>query len=660
MTPSGTKHPEMFCPISLRTLAPELYAQKLKNMQESIRSKILAKDAWCVVDYEPYTQGWVTQTCFCKNCIAEFAKFAGLATGNMSAKEILTNHEKQWVEFRCKQRADIVREMTVALKRFNPKAKFLFCSMPMPGYGEENAYLREFGIDLRLYEEFVDIHTPMSYEPNVLFYKRLLHGVELLQKPLMPILSSGWGGSRIEDPGMLRLHALTVGLMNCPGIIYFAGLDAMDGGLMAAHKEALNLIVSFAEYRENGKLNMERVVVKPGFNAADNTFYVARSLEDKTLLLALNDSKNSVAYVKIILPKCDDGDYTVREIGSGRIWSPDGKRRIFSGEELRAGIVSKLSPFGFALLEILPGQPPKETQIACDASEAARGEAREQSDFQNRMALKKQHGMSAGITGENGKPVYFITTPTQRLAVDLGKGATARWECKNDNIWSEAASTIGNDLFVLPRSFGANQCTAELTGITIHADQAEASFRYKITEKPFDGLAVEKTYTVWRDRPEIKISLAVIPEGGYRPFTFRASQIVTAGLEVSKKSGQPLSAFSEYEIPGINGNIVEVGNNRSVTYPRDGIMFPSGTPHMKLIDKAAEVKSGFSGDWLAFRNTKTGERITVDFASVEELFFWRQGDTVTMEWIYQSAYPDNDPHKMATWQTDYTLKYEKH
>jgi hypothetical protein len=45
--------------------------------------------------------------------------------------------------------------------------------------------------------------------------------------------------------------------------------------------------------------------------------------------------------------------------------------------------------------------------------------------------------------------------------------------------------------------------------------------------------------------------------------------------------------------------------------------------------------------------------------NVDQLFIWRERQSATLELIWPDAYPDNDPHKVATWKTKYSLKMIK-
>jgi len=209
-------------------------------------------------------------------------------------------------------------------------------------------------------------------------------------------------------------------------------------------------------------------------------------------------------------------------------------------------------------------------------------------------------------------------------------------------------------------AFGDQGRPAVLEGWELEPERVRVTFSYVLTHECYKGLKVRKTYVVAKRVPRVTLQLAVIPASGYRPFTYRANQVIAVGLAEAEAGGQPYAACAEYLVPGAKGVVCEGPSKRQSLYIREGATFgAAGPPLLSLVKRGGGGPSSFAGVWCALRNRVTGEKVKAVFDDrADELFFWRSGSIATLEWVYQPAYPDNDPHKVATWTAEYTLEYE--
>ncbi len=71
-----------------------------------------------------------------------------------------------------------------------------------------------------------------------------------------------------------------------------------------------------------------------------------------------------------------------------------------------------------------------------------------------------------------------------------------------------------------------------------------------------------------------------------------------------------------------------------------------------------KISGSFDGTWCLAWNTKNNTAVKTTFDDrVDELFLWRDGNCATVEWVYAKPYQDNDPHKAAPWEINYSFKY---
>jgi len=654
ITAGNTVWERYFCSSAMADMGEKIYERKLKKLLESDPS-IADKNVWCVVDYEPYApiEGWVTKTCFCPLCIKNFSKFSGISDENLDAKTILTKYQNEWVKFRCWQRAQEVAAMAKAFHSINPEGKFLLASMPMPEKGADQQYFKEYGIDLRLYDDFVDIHYPMCYEDSIQFFQRVERCIKELKKPVIPIIGNY---NKLLTPSRVGLQTLVCGMLGCKRICYWTGLNMMDGSMMTVIKQAMKKLAKAEQYIVRGQIEEKEVIVTPGFAAKDHLYSVSRKSGRKKAILLVNNNPDQACYACIFLPYQKEGNYSVVNIDDGQLWSIDGKKKTFSEKELKNGFTVKIEPLSDVFIEITP-EIKSDARIKYNTDAIKKEEKAKQDFYSSRMQWHKAHGMAAGLKNVDGKHWYAIETPCQRLLIDINDSAIARWELKEKNDWVSLGSSIARDVFVFPVTMWLNNKKVDLSNIDFKNNMTLAEFSYSINDEPFSGLTIKKTYKVNRDNPEISVSIAIIPGGNFRPFVYRAHHIINAGIKQAETTGTPYAQNIEYLIPYREQMIKDGGAGViSSIYIRPDAKFPDNEPYLK---KEAKQIKNFDGDWCILRNKITGEKIRAVFGSkVDEIFLWKYGSLATIEWIYQNPNARQDVHLSKTWEIEYRLEYQ--
>lgn len=632
----------LICPSVLIAKGAPFFIECLKN--RGMEEKVKAENALCSIDYEPYVDGWTTAMCFCPECIKKFAAYAGLNQA-LTPQKILTQYEKQWVKFRCVQNSLVVKAMADAIHQVNPKAKFTLCSMPQAARGEEEDYLKRYGIDLTLYESFVDIHMPMIYNTDMLFYQRLQSCLDNLKNPVMPTLSSGWGAAAPYNPQRYKLHLLASAMLGSSGAMIYSGVFQMDDAYFKSQREIMQRIAKIEDnYLVNGRIDRNTAVVIPQFMAKDNLFSVIRASNGKYLVFLCNNNEKDKIFAKVKL-NVTEGEFQVKDLNSSALIKTDKNRNYVTAAELKDGISVAMSPLDYMLLEITPGLSTTDAQgPEIMASDVAVMNEKKTAQFNSKLKLHQENGFKAGTIEKDGKLFYLIENSLNKLTVSLENSAVAEWQVMQNNSFSTVVKEAGIDMFVFPDMYWVKDVKAEFKDFKIKGDTAETTFFYSISKAPFDGLLVEKTYYVHKSSPELKIKVVIIPAKGYRQFAYRANTIL--GL-----SGNAENIC--YQIP--DGKEIKVEKYAGRASSALDLLKSNRTPFLKIY---AKKNGSFDGTWCVALNTSNNNAVKATFDDrVDELFFWRDGTCATMEWVYSKPYQDNDPHKAAPWEANYSLKY---
>jgi len=570
-------------------------------------------------DFEPYITGPVTLTCFCPNCRKAFAESYSLETVP-TAEQILQSHEADWVRFRCQQRASAVNIMIQAIKQIAPEAKFLFCSMPLPPQPEKAAaYYREFGIDLKLYDGFVDIHTPMNYTATLDFFRSLEQEAKFLQVPRQTIVSNGWGN--IVDINVQQRANQLFAAFFCdnfhPSI--GQGLFVAQGDLIAAIKDMMTDVANTEERWLEGKLQIsEKTTVLPGFQAENQLYTLERRANDgrKWLLIINNHQKNTI-YAKI--PHASPAQHVVDLLQQKRLLPDD---KVFT---------LSLPPVSCRLLEFNPAAvfsqwAPEDSRQILAAEKAGLEEQQQLSKTIRRNGFVYQRDANS----------CTISSATQKLVFDLNQNAEASWEVNGKMV---LAST-GRLGFIDRGAFPLQKLHASPSSYEFQKANMQISFSSSIEQAPYDGLLVQQTYTIFRDSPELVYEVALIPEGGFRPFRLRNTHILAIGRE--QTSREPYASRIEYQIGPVRENTF-----RTVNFVRQDGDLPDNEA---FFSRYAKEQFPLQGDVFIAKDTLSTAQLQIQSEGVEQIFAWRDKHSATLETIYADAYPRNDPHLIKTWK----------
>ena len=628
----------LLCPSALIAAGKDYFAGKLKA--SAIFPELLKGKPACI-DYEPYCFGWVTNGCFCKACREAFRKDMKLEKCP-GMRTILTKYEKEWIEFRCRQRAELIKAMADALHETAPESKFYFCSMPSAASGEEEEYAKLYGITPRLYEDFVDVFLPMNYVPSILFYQRLQQDALTLRKPVQPVLDNGWGGTFSGYyPARLAMQIVSTAFCNLPEAYVGTGLLRMDSEYHLAVREAMRTILLLERADLTGKLIADAPLRVALSEIGKNYFHLfTRQLAGGGYLLMLvNNNPDSPLFIRLAAEKGFPGKQVyLSDPLSGRALSPDGKSTVWTREALKRGFDLELAPLQYRFILIsdrIAGDPEIEDMRSYTAGRKTR-----ENELRKVAEPKQGYGMSFEVKDSQVR----LTAPAETLTVDLQSGGAALW-----NVRGKAVATLGADAMVEPVPFQFGDLSFRIIDSSLDEKSVSVTVSCTLRHAAYAGLEVRKSYILRRDQNTVEVKVAVSPTKGYRPFRYKFFNL----LHFAQPSRTaPYGGLFGLRVP--DGETV-----KQDVQPRHMAFCRPGRVLSETYRSYVPRPGSFRGDWCeSFEIAQPENFLRARFKDVDEVIVWRGGKEATLEMVCMDAYPDRDPHKARTWHGSYTLEYQ--
>jgi hypothetical protein len=150
---------------------PEYRLNRMNAFQE-ILSRFDVSGIW--LDYHHAHASWerpdplLPDTCFCGRCISLFLQQSkidlpeGVSTAE-TAGRLLSNHRKEWIQWRCDVFTDWIREFRGIIDSDKPGALLGTFHNPWSDDDLNGARINKLAIDLKAQAEFIDVFSPMPY-----------------------------------------------------------------------------------------------------------------------------------------------------------------------------------------------------------------------------------------------------------------------------------------------------------------------------------------------------------------------------------------------------------------------------------------------------------------------------------------------------------------
>ena len=513
LAPDGSET-HFYCDSNYISFSSEYFAELLtKNgIADTIR-----KSPVMFWDYEPYVGGSVTLSCYCKNCISSFCKRYSLPA-NISAREILTKHLDKWIYFRCHQRSLSVGKIVKAMRLINPNVKVLFCSAPLPPkteIQEELEYLKFYGVDIRLVDEFVDIQASMNYTPTLDYYKSLEREAKELRSCRMMILSNSWEDISSMRPGRVASHLFAAMFMGCNPPFMGQGLFLAPGTLLAKLKETINDVAVTEKFWHGSEFDFEKVPWKSLYMADGNFYMLGRKNPTGKVLFLVNNHEFETIYLKLSL---DNTKFS-------NVYD------LLNGTELlpyNNGVAIEIPPFSYRVVKFSTNKEALSQNGKVPTEKIEKLASELQREQQAAYKGMSRYDIHCRLNGTS----YEVVTPSQKILFNLNRGAEAAWYVGGKKVMN----TLGCDFFVNKdkSSTMISGVPVKLNSCRIFSDRAECIFSYRVANEGYRELTILKKFTVQRDSGIITVDIEIIPERGFRNFSYRMNNEFALGKSKKK------------------------------------------------------------------------------------------------------------------------------
>ena len=321
-------------------------------------------------DFEP-----TVNYCYCSNCLARFAAFAGL-DAPPDAEAVQTRHVRPWFDFRVRQHADIQARTYAVLKRHFPDQQVWICTDPL--HAPPASILSSWcGVDERLGDAHCDVHTPMPYYAGLRYFDDIAFNREQLKKPIFPLndpAEKQLSFFRQYTPRTLKQNILATAALGCMGYSVYPD-DALDGRYLAAIREAFGLAGAaepyYAAERDDGAVvirprnvaekeivgedGVSQITLSPPFHRTIRSTVHRRGGGYLVSLFNYDKLADAVLSVQApSLPADSDPDVCVTDLETGWLYTrADGAP--LGAAEVRAGFLTPVPRDEAVLLKIAPG-----------------------------------------------------------------------------------------------------------------------------------------------------------------------------------------------------------------------------------------------------------------------------------------------------------------
>ena len=241
-------------------------------------------------------QGTTTLCYHCPRCMKAFTKYASLDPENLTPELIREKHNELFKEWHLEQNGEIAKGWIDIIRKKDPNLKAILCSGHVP-YGDESAdrYIEHSGTDPRLWDDEVDEHWPMMYFNGYPLCKDVEITVEVLKKPVVPLLGSGfYVGVKKFTPEQTELNVLACLLEGAGGYGFYIGFASWDAMYWDKLARLSHLAAQTEDIILDGAKLTEKVDVA-GIPSESKCVLKVYRHRDKILVGAINYSENSVS-----------------------------------------------------------------------------------------------------------------------------------------------------------------------------------------------------------------------------------------------------------------------------------------------------------------------------------------------------------------------------
>ena len=473
-------------------------------------------------------------------------------------------------------------------------------------------------------DPYVDLHLPMIYGDDSLYYRRTQSTVSQLKKPVYVTTTCGYGNGVHRPKRLFRLMAGSA-FLGANGIYHWPGLKSMDGEFLQSMQKAMALIAEIKPFISQSQLITARKYVSCPEAKIENFYSAVRRNKHSYMIFLANEGKNKTLYPEIKLPQTVKSNNIIELVDRKKLSAAKPDFRI------------ELPPRSMRI--VYAGNDAKLLELKSEVIDTRITERKARA-LREKIAAMRRKGSAHNMSYHLDNSILEIKTPAQTVKLNMDNCASGEWFSRKNGRQTKLLNSLGMDYFNYPAHMALKNIPVELEDIQIKADHVRLVASFKVKSAPYDGLVLRKTFTIERNVPKISVRIRVIPAGGYRQFSFRVNHSVKTPDAVFKIDGKTVKRKGRF------GSI----------YTRKGFDYET-----LFSSKNIAKTEDFSADNCELSLPKEKISVKCTFSqNVKALMNWHDSNTNTMELIYGKVYPDNDPHKIKEWECGYTLQgFEK-
>ena len=216
--------------------------------------------------------------CFCPRCLKEFSRQYNIK-GKIKRWHLLTRYKDKWVDFKCRQNAQIMKLIRKYAHQANPKCKlFMYC-----GY-EKPLFHSHAGVNFKYCNDSVDVVT--------CGYGRPVDRINLTKKLIAPTPLVGgeciwWRHGANYDLSKVRPR-LFRRITDSLGGMFLFYTTYVDGRFWNAVGDISRLVSEYESFFINGKYGTDLVKVLSGGSIKD--INVLKNSTNERLIFVFNDT----------------------------------------------------------------------------------------------------------------------------------------------------------------------------------------------------------------------------------------------------------------------------------------------------------------------------------------------------------------------------------
>ncbi len=603
------------------------------------------------LDLEIYCHNRMLGFCKCSRCLKAFSNYTKIPLTEFTAKNIEKKYPEQWLAFREKQQAEMVRNYVGSFKVPDKTNEFVFNSF---FESKENSFAI---VKNKHYEPFTEYIMPMAYIRGVKIFDVIDYNVKSTRGKFLPMIYSVAGHCAPDwnTPDEVGLDLVVAAACGSKGAAFYCDID-FDGLYAEKMRRALDVIAKSEDFNIRGircenavkainnaprrMLEVDNKVIPAATETLDNFRYTACTLNGEYLVSLFNFDATRKCQVKISLPQLKNEKYMVTDLASGNRFFMNGSA-TFSADQLKRGLPMTVAARNYSVILVqntsckAAGKPAGKPWIFQDEQSKTGDEVMEK-----RLA---GNGMSISRTDRRHNGQYTVKLESPYLIAwvnlsDNGKIEQLFSKEAQKDLLCEPGAGLFREMFDEPFAMKID-APYEVTDRKLSADFAEVELRARITHGHLKDFEVVKRYTIFRNAPKIMVSYKVTVNRTVKAQAdFRMRVQNQPNLGATEKD---LTDFLKF-IAVCNGKKLEFSGKQHLAFGYADGMFKGylGRTIKGMFDRPELLVSSPS---LTLKFTAGPE--------TTQFFSWR-ANIPTAEIFFRKTDFNPDPHRTKVWETE--------